>query len=256
MGKKGQSDKSKTSVRAKNKHNLSTRELQLRENVDQLLKLSTSAGSQQMNINKVLESQKEVFEVIDKIKNLEIRKSHSKHTDHVRNSCDKLASFSDWLKREGAIFEGCSIADFPGYDLGLKADIDIPFGSLFIAVPKKVMMTIETAKESILKNLIEKDQILKNMPNVTLAIYLLVEKFRENSFFKPYIDILPRSYCTVLYFSLAELEELRGSPTLDLALKQIKSISRQYAYFHTIFSNGDDAVSKLLRPYFTFEEYW
>lgn len=94
------------------------------------------------------------------------------------------------------------------------------------------------------------------MPNVLLAVYLLVEKFTPNSFWKPYLDILPKSYNTVLYYSYNELEELKGSPTLEVALRQIKSIVRQYAYFHKLFWNSEDTVSELMKDKFSFAEYW
>lgn len=99
-------------------------------------------------------------------------------------------------------------------------------------------------------------EILKNMPNVLLAIHLLVEKLSDNQFWKPYINILPKTYNTVLYFTVSELEELKGSPTLEIALKQIKNIVRQYAYFHKLFWMSEDPVSDLMKNKFTFSEYW
>ncbi|KAJ8975461.1 hypothetical protein NQ317_000892 [Molorchus minor] len=128
-----------------------------------------------------------------------------------------------------------TITEFKGYELGLQVNTHIPQSSLVMAVPRRIMLTIEAARNSELKKLIEKDQILKNMSNVTLAIFLLVQKFKQDSFWKPYIDILPSSYSTVLYFSVEDLEHLKGSPTLEIALRQIKSIARQYAYFHQLF---------------------
>lgn len=241
-------------VKIQNKHNLIPEKQELKEKVDQLLKLSTSI-SQPTIIKKALDNHCELSSLIDKIKNLELKKSISDNGEGSRCTPEKLESFSKWLKANGAIFDGSSIAEFPGYDLGLKADIDIPYASLFIAVPRKLMMTVEGAKKTMLKKYVEKDQLLKNMPNVTLAIYLLVEKFKENSFYKPYIDILPKSYPTILYFSKEELEVLKGSPTLEVALRQIRSVARQYAYFHTLFSNNDDSVSRLLKPHFTYQEY-
>jgi len=139
--------------------------------------------------------------------------------------------------------------------LGIKVEQDVEQSSLVIAVPRKLMMSVESSKRSMVRDLIDKVEILKNMPNVLLAIYLLVEKFSENPYWKPYLDILPTAYNTVLYFSVGELEELKGSPTLEVALKQIKSIVRQYAYFHKLFWTSEDAVSELMRNKFTFNEY-
>lgn len=104
-------------------------------------------------------------------------------------------------------------------------------------------------------SLMRKDHILKNMPNVALAMFLLVEKMRRESFWRPYIDLLPASFTTVLYFTVDELAELKGSPTLEAALKQTKNIARQYAYFYKLVGNSDDAASRILRGKFTYEEY-
>merc|ERR1719481_2483628 len=69
------------------------------------------------------------------------------------------------------------------------------------------------------------------------------------SLWEPYINSLPHSYTTVLYFSKDQLEGLRGSPALEDALKQYKFVARQYAYFFKLFSNT------LLKYYLTYDEY-
>ena len=91
--------------------------------------------------------------------------------------------------------------------------------------------------------------MLQKMPNVALALHLLVEKNSPASFWEPYINILPSSYTTVLYFTPDDFKELRGSPTLEDALKQFKYVARQYAYFYRKFQ------SMILRDYFTYDEY-
>ena len=56
----------------------------------------------------------------------------------------------------------------------------------------KVCMTTETARDSSLGTLMEKDPMLRQMPNVALALHLLLEKSSPCSFWEPYINILPR----------------------------------------------------------------
>lgn len=51
-----------------------------------------------------------------------------------------------------------------------------------------------------------------HMPNIILALFLLVEKFKDSSFWEPYIKALPSSYTTVMYFTPQQLEALKGSP--------------------------------------------
>ena len=100
------------------------------------------------------------------------------------------------------------------------------------------MMSVETARHSSIGFLVERDPLLKTMPNVVLSIHLLVEKNSPASLWEPYINILPHSYNTVLYFTPSQLEGLKGSPVLEDALKQYKFVARQYAYFYRLFSNN------------------
>ena len=118
-----------------------------------------------------------------------------------------------------------------------------------IRIPQKAMMSVETAKSSSIGSLIERDPLLQTMPNVVLAVHLLIERNSPASIWEPYINVLPHSYSTVLYFSPRQLEGLKGSPALEDALKQYKFVARQYAYFYRLFANT------LLKDYLTFDEY-
>ena len=111
------------------------------------------------------------------------------------------------------------------------------------------MMSVETAKASSIGSLIERDPLLQTMPNVVLAVHLLIERNSPASLWEPYINILPHTYNTVLYYTPAQLEGLKGSPALEDALKQYKFVARQYAYFYKLFANT------LLKDYLTFDEY-
>jgi histone-lysine N-methyltransferase SETD3 len=59
----------------------------------------------------------------------------------------------------------------------------------------------------------EKDPVIRSMPNILLSLFLLYEKYvtGDASFWKPYIDILPSSYDTVLYFSIEDMSLLKQS---------------------------------------------
>lgn len=223
--------------------------------VDTLLKISTTPHSAQTN--KALEVHKELDSILQQIIRKQQQQQQNSEAANQQESIreEAVKCFTDWVRANGAKFEGASVASFPGYELGVKAEMNIIQGSLVIAVPRDMMMTVETAAKSPLGVLMGKDQILKNMPNVTLAMFLLVEKFKGDSFWKPYLDLLPKRYSTVLYFNVEELGELQGSPTLETALKQIKSIARQFAYFYKLVNTSDDPASQVLRKRFTYDEY-
>ncbi|XP_030745557.1 actin-histidine N-methyltransferase [Sitophilus oryzae] len=265
MGRK--TNQATTSIKTKNsnkKNKTPKEERELLDAVDNLLRLTTLPIHN--NLPHALECQRQIISYLDRIRIVEdklLRKQNKVSTNNnttestvqTRLSQDVIQNFTKWMKENGGELHGCSISSFDEYDLGIKVDQDIDQSSLVIAVPRKVMMSVEVAAKSVIKDLINKVEILKNMPNVLLSIYLLVEKFSPNSFWKPYFDILPKTYSTVLYFTQNDLEELKGSPTLEVALRQIKSIVRQYAYFHKLFWNSDDPVCELMRSKFSFHEY-
>ena len=91
-----------------------------------------------------------------------------------------------------------------------------------ISVPRKCFMSTETAKDSSLSTLMDKDPMLRTMPNVALSLHLVLEKNSPASYWEPYINVLPSKYSTVLYFTPEDFAELKGSPALEDALKQFK----------------------------------
>lgn len=76
------------------------------------------------------------------------------------------------------------------------------------------MMTLDTALKNLeeFSELISTNPIIAQLPSVGLALHVLYEKLRSNSFWKPYISILPSSFTTPYYLSLAQLQNLKGSP--------------------------------------------
>ncbi|XP_069688824.1 actin-histidine N-methyltransferase [Periplaneta americana] len=217
--------------------------------VDKLLKVSSNIQSTP-NASKEWEIHLEIGKLLEKIRRLE---SDMKIPVGDRSAC--IDEFIAWMKENGAEIDGLKIAQFPGYEYGIKAEKNFTQGDLLIAVPRKVMLTTETVGESLLGPLMRKDAMLQHMPNVALSLLLLVEKFKPDSFWKPYIAILPTEYTTVLYFKTNELQELKGSPSLEPALKQCRNIARQYAYFNKLFQQSSDPASDLLREVFTYEQY-
>lgn len=222
---------------------------ELNQLVETLHKVSSSIKSSPGAV-KDWENYLEINRLLDKIQNIE------KHlTPKPAERSSYFEEFCDWLKDNGAKIDGVKIAEFPGYEYGLMAEKEFERGDLLLSIPRKLMLTVERAKESVLGSLLTSDAVLQHMPNVALALTLLVEKFTPDSFWKPYIATLPLKYTTVLNFKPNELQELKGSPTLETALKQCRNIARQYAYFHKVFQTMDDPASLLLRDVFTYEQY-
>ncbi|XP_049875121.1 actin-histidine N-methyltransferase [Pectinophora gossypiella] len=218
--------------------------------VDKLLKL-TSIFQATNNAAKNWEHHLEIEGILKEVRNIEAP-VHAIRQGSRQANIDK---YLHWLKENGAQFEGVDISEFEGYDLGLKATKEFKEGSLILTVPSKVMMTEKDAKESPLSAFISVDPLLQNMPNITLALYLLLEKNNPDSFWRSYIDVLPEKYSTILYFTSEELAEIRPSPVFESSLKLYRSIARQYAYFYNKIHTLDLPVLKDLQDIFTYDNY-
>ncbi|XP_026728696.1 histone-lysine N-methyltransferase setd3 [Trichoplusia ni] len=251
MGRKSQSKQSskKNSGKENNKF-IQQRRKELTILVDKVLRL-TSIFQASNYVLKSWEHQLEINALIKEITNLEC----PQHKSAQHNRQANIDKYIKWLSENGAQFDGVEISEFEGYELGLKAKKDFKEGSLILTIPSKVMLTEKSAKESELATFISVDPLLQNMPNITLALFLLLEKNNPESFWKPYIDILPEKYSTILYFTLEELAELKPSPVFESALKLYRSIARQYAYFYNKIHTMDLPVLKKLQDIFTFDNY-
>lgn len=222
---------------------------ELKNLVGKLLKVSSTILSTP-NASKEWDIHLEIEKLLEKISKLE-----SDMKIPVSDRDTRIEEFIKWMKENGAEIDGIKIAQFPGYGYGIKAEKNFTQGDLLISVPRKVMLTTENVGDSLLGPLIRTDPMLQHMPNVALSLLLLIEKFKPDSFWKPYIAVLPAEYTTVLYFKPNELQELKGSPSLEPALKQCRNIARQYAYFNNLFQQSTDSGIALLREVFTYEQY-
>jgi len=214
--------------------------------VEKLFQVSSNLTSEPTTPAKQWEEFKEISSLVEKVRSIESGHSMCRTLPDRKNA---IKPFLAWLSDLGAVINGVEVADFGSQGLGLKVNKELKEGDEVIRIPQKAMMSTDTAKSSSIGTLIERDPLLQTMPNVVLAVHLLIERNSPASIWEPYINTLPHSYTTVLYFSPSQLEELKGSPAMEDALKQYKFVARQYAYFYRLFANT------LLKDYLTYDEY-
>ncbi|CAL9687118.1 unnamed protein product [Knipowitschia caucasica] len=166
--------------------------------------------------------------------------------------------FSDllaWAQDCGASTDGFTVADFGTEGFGLQATKDIKAEELFLWIPRKMLMTVESAQSSILGHLYGQDRIMQAMGNVTLALHLLCERCTPTSHWLPYIRSLPSDYDTPLYFQQDEVQLLQGTQAIADVLSQYKNTARQYAYFYKLMQTHPAASKLPLKDSFTFDDY-
>uniref|UniRef100_A0A1A9ULF9 protein-histidine N-methyltransferase n=1 Tax=Glossina austeni TaxID=7395 RepID=A0A1A9ULF9_GLOAU len=163
------------------------------------------------------------------------------------NKCkrlEKINEFYKWSCDNGIKYDGVIIKEYPGYDLGLAATKSIKKDDLLFTIPHKLIMSEER---------IERGGKLFKLSNLRLAFLLMTEALNPESFWKPYIDLLPDCYNTVLYYGIEEMAQLRGSNCLSAALKQCRLIARCYA---TIYHwPNSDLPFDVFKEYFHYDLY-
>lgn len=176
-----------------------------------------------------------------------------------RNRAGCVENFIKWATENGATFDGVNISRFQNYELGLEATREFKEGELFAVIPKKMIMSSDNVSATIAP-ILSQMPLIESMQNVKLAFSLVVERLDPNSYWRPYIELLPEKYSTVMNFTLAEMQELKGSSAVSVALGQCKNIARQYAFIYKYLQNigeaQSDALVHLLRERFTYDIYW
>lgn len=147
------------------------------------------------------------------------------------------------------------MVNFKEEGFGLRATRDIKAEELFLWVPRKLLMTVESAKNSVLGPLYSQDRILQAMGNIALAFHLLCERANPNSFWQPYIQTLPSEYDTPLYFEEDEVRYLQSTQAIHDVFSQYKNTARQYAYFYKVIQTHPHANKLPLKDSFTYEDY-
>ncbi|ELW47217.1 Histone-lysine N-methyltransferase setd3 [Tupaia chinensis] len=147
---------------------------------------------------------------------------------------DYFPDLMKWASENGASVDGFEMVNFKEEGFGLRATREIKAEELFLWVPRKLLMTVESAKNSVLGPLYSQDRILQAMGNIALAFHLLCERASPNSFWQPYIQTLPSEYDTPLYFEEDEVRYLQSTQAIHDVFSQYKNTARQYAYFYKV----------------------
>lgn len=168
---------------------------------------------------------------------------------------DHFPELMAWAQDSGASCEGFEIGDFGEEGFGLRATREIKAEELFLWIPRKMLMTVESAKNSILGPMYSQDRILQAMGNVTLALHVLCERADPASPWLPYVKTLPASYDTPLYYQEEEVRHLLATQAVQDVLSQYKNTARQYAYFYKVVQTHPTASKLPLKDAFTFDDY-
>ncbi|KAJ0253376.1 [Fructose-bisphosphate aldolase]-lysine N-methyltransferase [Hirschfeldia incana] len=124
---------------------------------------------------------------------------------------ENVRSFWKWLGDQGVV-SGKTAAEPAAVPegLGLVARRDIGRNEVVLEIPKRLWISPETAAASKIGALCGG---LK--PWVSVALFLIREKYDEDSAWRVYLDVLPESTDSTIFWSEEELAELKGTQLLS-----------------------------------------
>jgi protein-histidine N-methyltransferase len=144
------------------------------------------------------------------------------------SSNQKLSNLLRWLEEGGARFSKLQLVRHGDGERAVLAQAPIAAGETVLQVPRTHMLTLELARESEIGRAIA-EGLNPDNEDLYLASFILQEKHREGSFWKPYIDSLPESYPQMpLFYGSEEHALLKGCFALTLLTHQAQSLQDDY----------------------------
>lgn len=147
------------------------------------------------------------------------------YIDDMATSQDKLGGFLQWLQVNGVQLRGCKLrpCDLGGY--GLYSETDDSGGILLVAPLRLAITPMAVLQDPSLGpeygKLFEEGDVDDRF---LMIVFLLVEHARENSFWSPYLDMLPSTFGTPLWFTEDEFSELKGTALYHATKLQLKNL--------------------------------
>jgi hypothetical protein len=140
----------------------------------------------------------------------------------------ELDRFLFWLKENNAEFEDIFFKEYSHNERGVHSKKPIKKGSIVIKIPKKLI--IHSNRPSKYGNLMDKYEINIKKKNLTkLVLFMLEDMEDDDSFFKPYYDILPEDLSHMpIFWNDDELSFLENSHFLSSITDRRKILEDNY----------------------------
>ncbi|XP_073151539.1 protein-lysine N-methyltransferase EFM1 [Henckelia pumila] len=141
----------------------------------------------------------------------------------------KLELFLQWLKVNGVELRGCDIK-YCGSDKGFGVfSSDVAPDGILLVVPLDLAITpMRVLQDPLLgpecRAMLDEGGVDDRL---LIMLFLIVERLRKNSHWKPYIDMLPDTFGNPLWFSEDDLLELKGTTlrrATEMQKKNLKSL--------------------------------
>ena len=136
----------------------------------------------------------------------------------LSSSGAEFDDFMQWFRSNGGVDTGVAVKSFsPGYR-GIECKQNIRENTQVLQIPLNLSLSAsKTATDPVHQQIIRSF----DLPDSALIAILLFEKYKEQSFWKPYLDTLPRETHNALHFSKEELEAFQN-PSLKTRILNLQ----------------------------------
>jgi len=173
-----------------------------------------------------------------------LNKAQKKKQDEPPVTEREFILFNKWLAANGYHDKGnVEVHKFEAMGYGLRAKKDIKQGDLLLEIPTSVMITENSIYKTQLEDIVQKDPMLQNVPSLRLALFLVHEKINNNSFFAPYLKVLPKTFDLPFYFTLEEMCSLKGSPLRNECFHVNVMVAKQYCHIYKLLQDNPQVQS-------------
>jgi len=165
--------------------------------------------------------------------------------DKLKSDVDTFNKWFDSLKPKVNMLK---VVPIEGYRLGCVATAPIKDKQLYLAVPFKAIMNARRVFDvPILGKTVRKLNELYDTEDVfhQLLFLLVHESADPKSFWRPYLDLLPKSFDNPVYWSDKELSQLQGTTVRDQATHESSALN---AKFNQINSRVFEKFPKAFPP--------
>jgi hypothetical protein len=133
--------------------------------------------------------------------------------------------FLDWFLQNGGAINGISVGDCEEQGRGVVATTDVRLDQEVMKIPSKLILSAPNLMSSGDSMNIAITKLFSNDEEAVIASLLLESWRGSDSFFAPYINVLPTYVASLLHFSSEELSELQD-PEFEKEAKLFQSNAR------------------------------
>lgn len=167
----------------------------------------------------------------------------------------KDAAFTKWFRDNGGIINGIEVAGFPLMGRGFAAVKSLTENEQILQIPHKMIFSTKNMPNHVDERT---KKILDTLgSDAALYAWLLLEKHKDDSFFKPYLDVMPSYVPSLINFSDLELAELQSATLVKEVLEMKQSAEADYKAFTGAYKKitSKRSAESGPAPEISFDEY-